>query len=66
MTKQPSTDEQRLILRFERARDEAPMSEAEAKEFLGEIGVDVDAEFKLLMKNVGAREEAEAGERHQP
>jgi acyl-CoA thioesterase len=59
MTKQPPTDEQRLILRFERARDEAPMSEAEAREFLGELGVDVDAEFRLLMKNVTAQEEAD-------
>lgn len=59
MTKQPPTDEQRLILRFERARDEAPMSEAEAREFLGELGVDVDAEFKLLMKHIGAQEEAD-------
>ncbi|MCE9580091.1 MAG: hypothetical protein K8W52_43650 [Deltaproteobacteria bacterium] len=57
MTKQPLTDEQRLILRFERARDEAPMSEPEARALLGEVGVDVDAEFKLLMEHVRDRDE---------
>ena len=60
MTKKPPTDEQRLISRFGRARDEAPMSEAEAKEFLNELGIDADAEFKLLLENVGAREEVAA------
>lgn len=56
---QPPTDEQRLILRFVRARDEAPMSEAETRESLGEFGVDVDAEFKILMKSVAAQEESD-------
>lgn len=58
MTKQPPTDEQRLVLRFERARDEAPLSEAEAREALGEMGIDVDGEFKRMLAGLHEREEA--------
>lgn len=58
MIKQPPTDEQRLVLRFERARDEAPLSEAEAREVLGELGIDVDGEFKRMMAGLEEREES--------
>lgn len=57
MTKQPPTDEQRLVLRFERARDEAPLSELEAREVLEELGIDVDGEFKRMMAGLQEREE---------
>lgn len=58
MTKQPPTDEQRLVHRFERAQDEAPLSESEAREVLGGLGIDVDGEFKRMMAALEEREEA--------
>ncbi len=63
MTKKQPTDEQRFLLRFEQAREEGPMSEREAREALGEIGVDPDAEFALLMQNIRAQDEAKRVQR---
>lgn len=57
MTKQPPTDAQRLVFRFERARDEAPLSESEARDVLDELGIDVDGEFKRMMAGLQEREE---------
>lgn len=58
MTRKPPTDEQRFVLRFERARDESPVSESEAREMLGDLGIDVDQEFKQMMAGLQFREDA--------
>jgi hypothetical protein len=48
-----------MLARFERARDDVSLSEAEAREMLKEDGVDVDAEFKLLLEGVTRRHQTE-------
>ncbi len=59
MVKKSPTDEQRLLGRLDRGRDEAPLSEDEAKAMLTEDGVDVEAEFKLFAEKLVERQEAE-------
>lgn len=63
MTKKTPTDEQRLLGRLDRARDEASLSESEALAMLKEDGVDVEAEFKLLLTGLRERQEADRKQR---
>jgi hypothetical protein len=63
VSKKSPTNEQRMLARLERARDEANLSEAEAREVLREDGVDVEVEFKLLLDGISARHEAERKQR---
>lgn len=48
-----------MLARLERARDDASLSETEAREMLEEDGIDVDAEFKLLLEGIATRHETE-------
>ncbi len=65
MPKPPLSHEQRLVLRFEEATDESPLSEKEARELLAADGVDVDAEFAILVTDVKQRaEDARRAEMH--
>lgn len=59
MSKKTPTKEQRTLARLDRARDDASLSEAEARELLKEDGVDVDAEYKLLLEGLATRNETE-------
>lgn len=59
MTKKSPTYEQRLLGRLDRARDEAPLSEAEAIALLKEEGVDFKAEFDHFAKRLIERQQAE-------
>jgi hypothetical protein len=63
VAKKSPTDEQRMLARLDRARDDASLSEAEAREILKAEGVDVDAEFKLLLEGLGDRHEVERKKR---
>lgn len=51
--KHEETDARRLVLRFERARDEDPISESDARGFIGDLGIDADAEFMRMLDSIG-------------
>lgn len=63
MTKKAPTKGQRTLARLDRGRDEASLSEAEAREMLKEEGVDVETEYKLLLESLATRSEAERKQR---
>lgn len=65
MTKKSPSEEQRLLGRLDRGRDDAQLTEADATAQLKEDGVDVEAEFKLFAKRLIERQQVERKSRNE-